>query len=140
MGWLNRSDDSCDTKNACGNSPVFCDDGEVCNVDYCTSGECHYNSVSCEDYNYCTGDSCDSSNGDCEETPVNCGDNACTVCSCCTESWWNHATVIGNDCSWHTTSWDTTNGCYYTPVVCDNYDLLTVVFLTPLLVNSISSI
>jgi len=57
--------------------------------------------------------------------PVNCGDNDCTVCSCCTESWWNHATVIGNDRPWHTTSWDTTNGCEYA-VVCDNNDLLTV--------------
>ena len=55
----------------CVHTPVSCDDGNACTVDFCdpASGQCSHTSISCDDQDACTIDSCNPQSG-CAHQPV----------------------------------------------------------------------
>ncbi len=92
--------DACDGKGACapGKTLKNCDDGKVCTVDGCTSGNCTNTNMkagtTCSDGDACTGnDACDAA-GACKGVGLECDDaKVCTTDTC-----------------------DKAKGCVYTPV------------------------
>src|SRR5215831_2546482 len=76
------------------NSNLQCDDGNMCTLNICQNGTCHFPTRSCDDGNTCTLDTCIAPSGGvgggCVHTPIvgcrACGsDSDCRFCERCTQ-------------------------------------------------------
>ena len=146
--------DQCSEGRCVRGTPLDCDNGDACTVDYCDSAlGCVHNPIDCDDGNACTDDSCDPDKG-CEFADVDCDDNdACTKDFCdpgygcvyevtdcddgdfCTDDSCDHddsgkcthtPTNICDDGNACTEdSCDSDFGCMNTPIDCDDEDACT---------------
>jgi len=109
------------------NSNLQCDDGNMCTLNICQNGTCHFPTRSCDDLIMCTLDGCEPATG-CTHTPNDslCGDNvACTIDVCdvqqgCLHMPDNALCDDGNPCTIDTCiapSGGVGGGCVHTPIV-----------------------
>ena len=122
------TDDECVPETGCFHTKTSCDDDDPCTTDACENSGCNHLPVNCKDGDPCTLGVCN--DGLCKHKPIDCSDGVdCTSDVCdggdCFHDWDNSACDDENSC---TSDVCTENGCKYKPIEesCSDGDECTI--------------